>query len=159
MIEYIKGDALHPSSDGCVLVHGCNSRGVMGSGIAKSIKETYPEAFKIYLEQFQQIQGLKLGTVTYANVKPGLIVANAITQDSYGLTANTRYVNYEAVAECFENVLHKLEGIFSFRSDCLWHTVIFPKIGAGLGGGNWQIISTIIDQTIPDTYRKICYEL
>jgi O-acetyl-ADP-ribose deacetylase (regulator of RNase III) len=35
--------------------------------------------------------------------------------------------------------------------------IIFPKIGAGLGGGDWEIISTIIDVTIPDEFQKTLY--
>ena len=31
-------------------------------------------------------------------------------------------------------------------------------IGAGLGGGNWRIIETIIDETLPDVkFQKLLY--
>jgi len=32
-------------------------------------------------------------------------------------------------------------------------------IGAGLGGGNWNIIKKIIDETVSDDFKKILYKL
>lgn len=40
MIEYRKGNLLDITSG--VIVHGCNMRGVMGSGVALAIRNKYP---------------------------------------------------------------------------------------------------------------------
>lgn len=46
MIQTKYGDLL--SSKG-IIVHGVNSQGVMGSGVAKQIKDKWPEAYGSYM--------------------------------------------------------------------------------------------------------------
>lgn len=60
MIRYIKGDLLE--TDAPVIVHGCNCQGVMGSGVAKQIKEKYFTVYEIYRKIYEN-QGLELGTI------------------------------------------------------------------------------------------------
>ena len=45
-IEVIDGDLLDFPNQINTIAHSCNTQNVMGAGIAKSIKERYPEAFK-----------------------------------------------------------------------------------------------------------------
>lgn len=120
-----------------IIVHGCNALGVMNAGVAKIVKELYPKAYEDYLS-FLSSNRSSLGKVCFSQVSDDLIIANAITQYEYG--RKRRYVNYEAVASCFEMI-----GIKGKE-----YHVHYPMIGAGLGGGNWNIISTIIDETLID---------
>lgn len=46
-MKYIHGDLFAVNSG--IILHGCNSHGVMGSGVAKTFKKLYPEAFKKYM--------------------------------------------------------------------------------------------------------------
>ena len=87
-----------------------------------------------------------LGTVQIVPVKecPPIRVANLFGQVKYGGTA--QHTNYDA----FENGLKKLK-LTNFKR----LPVYFPYgIGCGLGGGDWNIIYEIIQNTIPDS--KIC---
>jgi O-acetyl-ADP-ribose deacetylase (regulator of RNase III) len=157
MIEYVKGNVLDAPAN-CIVVHGCNSRGVMGSGVALAVKTRFPEAFEIYVRQHYE-HGLKLGTFTSFRAEDGPLIVNAITQEFYGKIAQ-RYVNYEAVAKSFEAILRMVQEKKDWYNEpAPWDTIAFPKIGAGLGGGNWDVISAIIDTTVPDTWKKVCYEL
>ena len=45
-IEYRNGDLF--STEIKYILHGCNSRGVMGSGVAFIVKNLYPKAFEEY---------------------------------------------------------------------------------------------------------------
>ena len=45
-IEVIDGDLLDFPNQINTIAHSCNTQNVMGAGIAKSIKERYPEAFE-----------------------------------------------------------------------------------------------------------------
>lgn len=139
------GDLLKEVNYG-VIVHGCNAQGVMGSGFARQVKELYPKAFEKYArwcnshyaaydDHAYDIRSLIIGTVVPVEVKPNLVICNAITQFEYG--TDRRHVDYEAIAEAFELISKTYAG-----SD-----IHFPMIGAGLGGGNWNIISTIIEET------------
>lgn len=131
-----------------IIVHGCNCRGVMGSGVALAIKNKWPHVFKSYRIAFESVQGLKLGSTQVCHLNDGVTVINAMTQESFG-NRGLRYVNYEAVARCFDDV--------RVLARHLKVPVNFPLLGAGLGGGNWEIISTIIDQTLGDEIEKILW--
>lgn len=148
MIEYRKGNLLDVTEG--VIVHGVNAQGVMGSGVAKAIRAKYPGAYSKYLEDLR-IGDWSIGDISWFNVNQDFWIASAITQEYYGRDPLIRYVNYVAVAQCFAQVC-------DFAADDL--VVSFPKIGAGLGNGDWNIIEQIINDADPkDKVKKVCYEL
>lgn len=145
MIEYIKGNlfsAKHP-----MIAHGCNAQGVMGSGVAKIIKEKFPEAYIIYKEECAS--GLNMPFVSYW-AGNGTIIANCITQKYFGYNG-VRYVLYDYVDYCMEELNSKMicSGI---------EYVAMPKIGSGLGGGDWRVIEAIINSRLSNQLVKV-YEL
>lgn len=147
-IEYRKGNLLDVTEG--IIVHGCNARGVMGSGVALAVKKKYPECYDIYSGS-----DLELGNVVWYCVSRELWIANAITQEFYG--TDKRHVNYSAIAETFNEVLRNAIKSVYPRYPMEVH---FPKIGAGLGGGDWSIIEQIINDCDPyDKVNKICWEL
>lgn len=119
-----------------IIVHGCNARGVMGAGIALAIKNRWPHVYAAYRTQYEET-GLSLGTVLYVPAEPKVFIANAITQDSTGTGLQ---VSYPAIRECFHNI-----GEVARELSLPVH---YPKIGAGLGGGDWEVISKIIDREL-----------
>jgi O-acetyl-ADP-ribose deacetylase (regulator of RNase III) len=145
-IKYIKGNLFN--TDCNFIVHGCNSHGVMGSGVAKIVKEKYPEAYTDYINKFK-FSGLKLGDIQVVPCKSKTII-NAITQENYGRDGS-RFVSYDAVADCME----KINELFYMVPN---GTLAMPKIGAGLGGGNWNIIAAIIENELT-VVQPVVYEL
>lgn len=137
-IEYIKGNLFETDIEH--IVHGCNAQGVMGSGVAKIVRDDYFDAYKFYVEKYNET-GLELGDVQFVPAN-GKIIVNAITQNLYGKDGR-RFVNYEAVANCMYTINRELQvkGVTH---------VAMPQIGAGLGGGNWEIISRIIEDEMTD---------
>jgi O-acetyl-ADP-ribose deacetylase (regulator of RNase III) len=123
------------------ILHGCNAQGRMNSGVAKAIREKFPEAYEIY-KIYETKIGLSLGMVC-GNRSKNKFILNAITQDQDGKDRK-RYVCYEAVATALE----RINCTFDFCNKP--RIIAMPKIGAGLGGGNWKIISTIIEETLTD---------
>lgn len=119
------------------IVHGCNARGVMGGGVAASIRSKYPQAYEDYRQEFER-SGLKLGTcvITDIDAAQGLYVANAITQENFG-NDGRKYVSYEAI--------HKAMSIVAEEANDRGLSVHYPLIGAGLAGGNWGVIQPVID--------------
>lgn len=155
MIEYKKGDLLDVTS-GCI-VHSVNMQGVMGSGVARAIKQQYPLAYTSYRKAYE-LGKLKLGYVDWVLVADGLFVANCVGQYFYG-TDGKRYTNYAALAVAFYDVIEQMRICNDLYPDSDT-TINFPKIGAGLGGGDWAIIEQIINDSDPtDSVRKICWEL
>ena len=137
-MKEIKGDLLKEDFD--VIVHGCNCFNIMGAGIAKTIKTIYPLVYSADCETIKGDQS-KLGTILPIKVKhcitgKELIVVNGYTQ--YRYNGNTLMVNYEAVREVFKNVKKNFSG----------KKIGYPMIGAGLAGGDWDVISKIIDEEL-----------
>lgn len=142
-ILYKTGDLLR--GDETYLLHGCNCRGVMGSGVAKAIREMYPSAYEDYRIIYDRF-GLMLGSTIFVQQPNGKTVINAMTQDNFGRTGV--HVSYWAIANVFKDLNAVLHG----------YQLALPMIGAGLGGGDWSVISAIIENEAK-TYQPIVYQL
>jgi O-acetyl-ADP-ribose deacetylase (regulator of RNase III) len=71
MIKYEKGNVFEHIGEPCVFVHGCNAQRTMGSGVALTVKTTYPELYKAYLDMEQG-----LGNVSYVELGNGVVMCN-----------------------------------------------------------------------------------
>jgi O-acetyl-ADP-ribose deacetylase (regulator of RNase III) len=124
-----------------VIIHGCNCFNTMGAGIAKQIKDKYPEAYKADLKT-KKGDINKLGDHSYVifhEKEYAKIIINAYTQYDY---RGYKPVDYNAI----EKVFTKLN-----EWDTLSQTSIgIPFIGAGLAGGDWNKIKSIIERTTPN---------
>ena len=136
-IKYVTGSLLD-CIELCVL-HGCNEQKKMRSGIAKAIREKYPEAYIEYANAYDTM-GLHLGDVIWAE-SGGKLIANGITQEYYGYD-NKRYIDYDAINRVMSTV-HKEAMLENF-------SVAMPLIGSGLGGGSWKQIVSIIEQNFTE---------
>lgn len=133
-------DVLSPRSG--VIIHGCNLQGVMGSGVAKHIRTKYPDVYKDYLDAFNFPQRPQLGDILITQVDKFKYIISAMTQEFYGRDG-ILYVQYDALREAFRRTntfLNSLDARLSLH---------FPKIGCGLAGGDWKIVSTIIEEEVP----------
>lgn len=152
-IEYKKGNVVDAflNGKGDYLIHGVNTRGVMGSGVAKEIKRRIPEAFSAYIDIClnSSLQGSELlGTTVEVPIDfTTRSVVNMFTQNFYG--THERHFNYGAFAKC-------LIVQFSMK---FGQTILMPKVGAGLGGGDWEIIEEIIRYSGMNKNHFIVYEL
>lgn len=145
-IIYIKGDLTQATES--LIVHGCNAQGVMGSGVAKAVRAKWPQAYQTY-KAFCDVNVPKnlLGVIIPVPVSGRKVVINAITQENYGKTGE-QFVDYEAVQSCMEAISRGYRG-----------AVAMPKIGSGLGGGDWSKIEQIIQNTLAQTNQVVVYEL
>ena len=89
-IEYVTGNLL--LTDVKHIVHGCNGRGVMGSGVAKAIRDCYKLAYQDY-EDVYNSNGLALGDIVVSVQPDGKTIHNAITQQDYGRDSSRVYVS------------------------------------------------------------------
>jgi O-acetyl-ADP-ribose deacetylase (regulator of RNase III) len=154
-ITYKKGDVLQAFKNGevDVVIHQTNCMGVMGSGIARQIKEQFPEAYRAYKND-EYMRGLKLGNFSYAWIETSSrplvlgIIINLNGQNEY----NDR-------TKCNTNYAALGKGLFDVEQQLKKHLVVaMPKIGAGLGGGDWKIIEAIIESVFYDR-EVFVYEL
>lgn len=153
-IIYKKGNLITASEN--VIIHGCNNRGVMGSGVAREIRRKFPEAYFAYKNLFKDF-GLELGEIIWIfNSHHGCRwIGNCITQDGYGKDGK-KYVCYDAIRKCMREINNSSHFKQSHVNGLV--EIAMPKIGAGLGGGDWNIISEIIEEESLK-FQPIVYEL
>lgn len=155
MITYLKGDLLERNVD--YICHQVNCRGRMGSGIAKQIRNKFPEVYRVYSERYEdalrvlRTPDLMLGSTDIVQIPDSSQhVVNMYSQRSYGYDGKC-YTSYKA----FEFILNELKK--DIPTDC---TIGFPKgIGCGLGGGNWAVISKMIEEILGESHEVYIYEL
>ena len=139
-MKVVHGDLIKLALEGRfdVIVHGCNCQCAMGAGFAAAVAAEFPEAVRAD-NMTEKGDARKLGKITYATVR-GLprpvTIVNGYTQLHWRGTGVL--VDYRAVRMVMRNVKAKFAG----------KRIAYPKIGAGLAGGDWAIISRIIDEEL-----------
>lgn len=124
-----------------VFIHGCNCFHTMGSGVARQLADNFPQVLEID-RSTKYGDEKKLGTFSVAVLPNGKCIVNAYTQYGYG--RNKRHVDYEAVRNAFGRISEVFDGD-EFADPWVF---CYPKIGAGLGGGDWETIARIIDHEL-----------
>lgn len=134
------------TADEPLIIHGCNAQGVMGAGVALAIKNRFPEAYRSYRNAYLANDGLVLGSVIIVPCEDKLglkYIGNCITQEFYGKDKK-QYCDYDAITDC-------LISIKNFCEELDLNTFAMPKIGCGLGGGDWRTVSIIINTIFINT--------
>ena len=136
----IQGDLLKFAADGRfdVIIHGCNCMCAMSAGIARQIKAQLPEAYEADCET-EKGSREKLGEISHATVRRGdhtLTIVNGYTQ--YHWKGPNGRADYDAIRAVMQAVKQQFSG----------QRIGYPKVGAGLASGDWEIISKIIDEEL-----------
>lgn len=141
MIEYINGNVF--KSKDHILVHGCNCFGVMGAGVASTVKQLYPRAYQVDQDTAcgkpSKLGDYSWSIQTHAYYPQQIIIINAYTQFAYSSNSESRNVDYDAIRTVMSAINENFPEMHLHESICM------PKIGAGLGGGDWDTISDIIN--------------
>ncbi len=146
-MQIVRGDLIRLALDGVfdVVVHGCNCQCVMGAGIAKAIRSAFPAAFEADRATTAGDRG-KLGTFSSAQIVVDghvITVINAYTQ--FHWQGRKPLVDYDAIRKVFGAI----------RSSFSGRRIGYPKIGAGLAGGDWPTIAAIIDEALAGEDHKL----
>ena len=142
-ICYVKGDATRPLVKGnSIIIHCCNDLGYWNAGFVKALSKRWPQperAYRLWAKDQDQALPFTLGNVQFVAVTSALWVANIIGQSGI---AKDRFsypppIRYEAIRKGLKTVCE-----FAFEHNASIH---MPRMGAGLAGGNWQLIAEIVD--------------
>ena len=136
-MRIIEGDLLKANAD--VIVHQVNCKGVMGAGLAKQIRYRFPNTYSCYRDYcFKDPSSKLLGTCLYT-LEDQFVICNAFAQDTYG--QGKRQTQYDKLEQCFYDLAEKFHE----------KTVALPwMIGCGLAGGDWNIVSEMINRILVD---------
>ena len=153
----IEGDLIELAKQATfdVIAHGCNCLSNMGAGIAPQMAKAF-SCDKFEMETWGPAIE-KLGCIDYETLvlgekniwslsdyknnknEPELAVVNAYTQYSYGRKFGPP-LDYEALTLCMRKINHIFKG----------KHIGLPQIGAGLAGGDWKRIKSIIQTELDD---------
>jgi O-acetyl-ADP-ribose deacetylase (regulator of RNase III) len=136
MIKIEEGDLIEAAKNGDfdVIAHGCNCFNNMGSGIARTIREQFPEAYAVDCQEEKGDRD-KLGKISFAH-HGKLTIVNCYTQYKYG--RDKVHADYEAIRSCMKIINARFAGLY----------VGLPIIGCGLAGGDWNIVEKIFEEEL-----------
>jgi O-acetyl-ADP-ribose deacetylase (regulator of RNase III) len=136
-VNIINGDLLEIESG--IILHQVNSVGATG-GLAGALRRKYPTAFVDYIMRCREHDARAIaGSVTICMAaEPALYIAHLFGQISPGPNTDLGLV---------ESALQDEE----LRMFCREHQPYAPyQMGCGLGGGNWDDYSALLEKHIPD---------
>jgi len=140
-IKIIEGDLLDSKTD--LILHQCNMKSKMNSGVAKAIREKWPIVFEKY-KQLCDAKGQKMGMCQPVKVSDSQRVINMFSQDNYGYDGKM-YTSYDAVNTCLGKV----------KEYCVkngYKSIALPyKMCCCRGGANWDVIMAMIKANFEDT--------
>ena len=147
-ICYLKGDATNPVGEGNkVICHVCNDIGGWGAGFVLAISKKWDNPEREYRKWHKEgmNSSFKLGNVQFVKVDDNIAVANMIGQHLTHSTIDANGnvippIRYSAVKDCLNKVAK-----YAIDNKCSVH---MPMIGSGLAGGDWNIIESIIIDTL-----------
>lgn len=156
MIIHMPGDLLKVQKEMNldVICHQVNCQGKMASGIAKQIRDTYPQVYEAYMSKYKAMvefgTHIMLGEIQLVALYEDFMkdikhqhVCNMFAQNSYGYDGK-RYTSYDAFWICLNNLKQVLPA---------GSTIGFPYlIGCDRGGANWNVIEAMIREVFDKDY-------
>lgn len=138
MLQHKKGNLLDLAEAGefDVVVQGCNCFNTMGGGIAREIRDRYPQVAEVD-DMTMRGDYKKLGTWTCDTAGKDnyeFLIINAYTQ--FNMSRGTDVFEYTA----FELILQKLLFVYGKKR------IGFPYIGMGLAGGDRDRIIPMLEE-------------
>lgn len=142
----VKGDAIElffNSTTDAIIMHGANCQKIMGAGIALQVRERLSPLF--YLDQYDTRNATqRLGSysaVVVGNVGEKIkIGANLYTQFNPGAEFNITALRNSLKAFGYSIPVKKRINF----------TVYLPKIGCGIGGGDWKEVLPVLQKELAD---------
>lgn len=143
MIKHIKCDIFESGAD--VICHQVNCQGVMGSGVARQVKERYPHVFEEYKKRCDVLRhcgGILMGTIQTVPINKHQSIANLYAQYRFGYDGK-RYTDYMALKNCLVHIYRDFLNT--------GYTIAFPYLmSCARGGGDWNIVYKMIEDIFKD---------
>jgi len=144
-MKKVKGDLFDyfERGDCDTVAHCCNCQGVMGSGIALTIKNKYKAAYDAYKDHERRNGSIQLGTISSEFVDMDKLIINLHAQSRYGYDG-FRYVNYEAL---YDSLTQAKRMMIASKQKTLG---VPYKMACDRAGGDWRIVEAMLDVIFVD---------
>lgn len=156
-LHYVVGDATAPyGADVRFIAHVCNDEGGWGRGFvtALSRRSTTPELSyrSWHKDGIWENAPFELGQIQVTGFdRPGVLVVNMIAQ--HGIRHDPKAppaIDYKALRGCFTQLGDE---VTRWNESCgIVPTIHMPRIGCGLGGGDWAVVEEAVLAHLVDIY-------
>lgn len=138
-----------------LICHQVNCKGNMGRGVARTFREKYPRAYYRYLAMCQTSGAQTLlGTCLFNKEDNNHISCSMFAQDDWR-GHNVCNTDYSAFKSC----CGEIKAFITYNNFPRDYPINMPYgIGAGLGGGDWLIIYSILEEEF-EGYDLILWRL
>lgn len=149
IIIFKKGDLLKSDCD--IILHQANCQTNMGAGIAKQIKNTFPEAF-LADKNFPLKQKERFGKFSFAWSKNEKIKGKKLIVNLYGQIYPGKSYNEKEQQERYNALKNSLNSLFFFvkkeneKSGKTLKIGLPYLMGCDLAGGDWKIVEKILKE-------------
>lgn len=144
-IVYKTGNLLDAQTD--VIAHQVNCQGVMGSGVAKQIRDKWPRVYDSYVSYCYDYIACThelLGECQLVQINDNQYVANLFGQNYYGKDGK-RYTSYDAIYEALTSLRQQMMG------DNLKSLAIPFHMSCDRGGADWKVLIAMLYSIFEET--------
>lgn len=151
MIKVVEGNVIDAVLNGeCdFMLHVTNAKHVMGSGVAKEVKERIPSAYTNYLETDKNEAALSWSD--------DYECFNLTAQKDYG-RLSVRYLKYDWFIQCIESLKTMELCLQNHFGKSKLKIAIPCKMGSDRAGGDWRVICELLEGMLGH-HEIIAYKL
>lgn len=144
------GDILSPNKTGhdVLVCHQVNCMGVMGAGLAKQLRTKFPSMYQSYKafcdnakDRRSLLGGIDIHPVNYNGYD--YTIVSIFGQETYG--RGKCHTDYQALRKAFQTIRTMA---MPLPARPLTRVRIPYRMGCGLAGGDWSIVSSIIQEEL-----------
>ncbi|GMK41280.1 hypothetical protein PCCS19_43360 [Paenibacillus sp. CCS19] len=147
-VTIVNGDLLNATED--IIGHQVNCQGVMGSGVARALRDRYVNLYPSYKRFCNQYESHELLGKCQLVQTGSKFTANLFGQLNYG-RQNVLYTNYEALKQSLT--------VLKEEAKKSGHSIALPyNIGCGLANGDWNVVEPMLQEVFAD-YEVTLYRL
>jgi O-acetyl-ADP-ribose deacetylase (regulator of RNase III) len=141
LIHYVVGDATHPTGEGNkIIAHIVNDIGAWGAGFVVALSRRWQAPEKMYRSWHASGEDFALGRIQTVRVEEDITVVNMAAQAGVGWRAGVPPIRYDALRSCLAEL-----SLYAQENDASIH---MPRIGCGLGGGDWRKVEPILQEEL-----------
>lgn len=164
MIKHIEGNILDSPEDQ-IIIQQVNCANAMGKGVAKAIYEKYP----FVKEQYHQCCNGTFLSKHGPKKKPEELLGDVFMARAEGyqrrvlnIFGQLSFWKYGSKKTCltdYKAFQKALDEIATYFAGCHVTFAVPYGIGCGLAGGDWAVVSNMIDSTLGQAFDVIYYKI
>lgn len=138
-MKIVNGDLFNAKES--ILMHQVNCLGVMGSGVAKTVKEYYPkceQGYRQFIDEFEDVLG---SCYVYNDKEDGKTILNVFGQDKCGNFGV--FTDYKALKN---GIIEGMNTLHEIGYPMPYNIAIPYLMSCDRGGGDWNEVQDMLEE-------------